>query len=493
MSSFWKKVLGPDWRGILAVLAVLPAPLTVGLSTGFTAPTIDTMRNTVLDPNGKHIDIGSQSSYYVFDDPMEASFFSAALSLGALAGTLSSGPITEFTGRRLALLIAAPLEMAPYLMIALGSSPVLLIIARIIAGVSMGVCSFVCSVYIGEMAPTRFRGLFGACTQLMMGLGILLIYIFGAACRTQAGSIDSLASTSTFCNWRLVAYLCLIPGGILFITMFLAPETPRWLATRGKLDEAEATLRKIRGIDAGDHKEEYIDDELNALVAVSDARTSCNSKSDIRTRFKVLLSCPKQLIICTMNMAFTQFSGINALTFFQTTIFEMAGLKNSDVLAITVRVVSTLANFPALYLVDRLGRRPLIISSAAGMCLSQFLMGLFFYLDRNGDAHNLGWLALIASYGYQFTYSWGVGPIRWMLASELFPDEARGLASAATTTVNWVCAFIFILFLDSVVQATSMQAAFWFFSCVGAVMTVFEYFMVPETKGKTLEEIQKMF
>ncbi|EER07555.1 hexose transporter, putative [Perkinsus marinus ATCC 50983] len=425
---------------------------------------------------------------------MEASFFSAALSLGALVGTLSSGPIAEFTGRRLALLIAAPLEMAAYLMIALGSSPILLIIARIIAGLSMGICSFVCSVYIGEMAPTRFRGLFGACTQLMMGLGILLIYVFGAACRTQADSTDPLATSSTFCDWRLVAYLCLIPGGLLFITMFLAPETPRWLATRGKLEIAEANLRRVRGVDAGDHEEDYIDDELNALISVSDAaRKATKSKSDIRARFHVLFSCPKQLIICTMNMAFTQFSGINALTFFQTTIFEMAGLKDSDVLAITVRIVSTLANFPALYLVDRLGRRPLIISSAAGMCLSQFLMGLFFYLDRDGDAHNIAWLALLASYGYQFTYSWGVGPIRWMLASELFPDEARGLASAATTTVNWICAFIFILFLDSVVQATSMQAAFWFFSCVGAVMAVFEYFMVPETKGKTLEEIQKLF
>ncbi|KAF4732414.1 hypothetical protein FOZ63_006946 [Perkinsus olseni] len=146
-----------------------------------------------------------------------------------------------------------------------------------------------------------------------------------------------------------------------------------------------------------------------------------------------------------------------------------------------------------MYLLDRLGRRPLLISSWVGIAISQLLMGIFFYLDRDGDAQNLGWLALLAAYGYQLSYSWGSGPIRWMLPSEIFPDEARGLASAIATTSNWGGAFFFVLFLESCIEATSMQAAFFFFSCVAAAVTVFEWYMVPETKGKTFEEIQKMF
>ncbi|EER02597.1 hexose transporter, putative [Perkinsus marinus ATCC 50983] len=481
-----------DRRALLAVTAVLPAPLLVGLCCGFTAPVIDTMQNTVATPDGEHIEIGVNSDLFVFDSTMVASFFSAALTLGALIGTLSGGPIAERTGRRVALLIAGPLNVAAFLIIALCKNIPALIIARLIAGFSMGICSFICSVYISEISPTRLRGLLGSCTQLLMGLGILLVYILGAVCRTDGGSSDPLATSKTFCRWRLVAYICLIPGALLTIAMFFAPETPRWLATRGRLQEAEETLCRLRDVDSV--ADPRIAEEVKALEdIVENLGKRKGGLSDLKRRFDILWHCPKQVAIVTLTNIGTQFSGTNAQTFYQDTIFQAAGLKNSSVLAITVRVSSTVATLPSMYLLDRVGRRPLLISSWIGITISQLLMGIFFYLDRDGDAQHLAWLALLATYGYQLSYSWGCGPIRWMLASEIFPDEARGLASAIATTSNWTGAFFFVLFLESCIEATSMQAAFFFFSCVGALMTVFEWYMVPETKGKTFEEIQEMF
>ncbi|KAF4693443.1 hypothetical protein FOZ60_010861 [Perkinsus olseni] len=481
-----------DRVALLAVAAVLPAPLCVGLCCGFTAPMIDTMQNTVTSPEGEHIEIGAGSDLFVFSSMMASSFFSAALTLGALIGTLSGGPIAERTGRRIALIIAGPLNVVAFLIIALCKNVAALIIARLIAGFSMGICSFVCSVYISEVSPTRLRGLLGSCTQLLMGLGILLVYILGAVCRTDGGSTDPLATSRTFCRWRLVSYICLIPGAVLTVAMFFAPETPRWLATRGKLERAENTLCRLRGVEHAD--DPRIADEVKALEDIVESQTKrSGGVSDMKRRFDILWHCPKQVAIVTMTNVFTQFSGTNAQTFFQDTIFQAAGLKDSSVLAITVRVSSTVATIPCMYLLDRLGRRPLLISSCMGISISQLLMGIFFYLDRNGDAQNLGWLALLAAYGYQLSYSWGSGPIRWMLASEIFPDEARGLASAIATTSNWTGAFFFVLFLESCIEATSMQAAFFFFSCVAALMTIFEWYMVPETKGKTFEEIQQMF
>ncbi|EER07554.1 hexose transporter, putative [Perkinsus marinus ATCC 50983] len=493
---FWEKSKKgehpSDRRALLAVAAVLPAPLLVGLCCGFTAPAIDTMQNTVASPSGEHIRIGVHSDLYVFESPMTASFFSAALTLGALIASLTGGPISERTGRRLALLIAGPLNVISFLIIALCKNVAALIIARLIGGWSMGICSFVCSVYISEVSPTSLRGFLGSCTQLLIGLGILLVYIFGAVCRTDGESSDPLATSQTFCRWRLVSYICLIPGAVLTIAMFFAPETPRWLATRGGLQKAEETLRRLRGVDSV--ADPRIADEIRALEDIVEGQKERGGgSSDMKHRFKILWQCRKQVAIVTVTNLGTQFSGTNAQTFYQDTIFQAAGLSDSSVLAITVRVSSTIATLPCMYLLDRVGRRPLFISSWIGITISQLLMGIFFYFDRDGDAQHLAWLALLATYGYQLSYSWGAGPIRWMLASEIFPDEARGLASAIATTSNWGGAFFFVLFLESCIEATSMQAAFFFFSCVGAVVTVFEWFMVPETKGKTFEEIQKMF
>ncbi|KAF4706851.1 hypothetical protein FOZ63_032446 [Perkinsus olseni] len=476
-----------DSFAVFCACASMLGPLTVGLGLGFTGSTIDTMRNSVLAPDGTRIDIGPESNLHVFNSTTASSLFGAALTLGALVGTLSGGPVAEATGRRLALLITSPLSVGAYLAIALGHSPYLLVAARLVAGFSMGICSFVSSVYISEVSPNKLRGFLGACTQLMMAGGITLVYAICLGARISAGSPDPLATSSTFCNWRLVAFICIIPPSLLFCLMFLAVESPRRLATRGRTYEARAVLVRLRGA-SEDNKSLMAEmDALEAIVASHD------KKDGIKARLSVLWSCKRQAVIAVALNGLTQFTGLNALAFYQTTFFLEAGLKDADVLALTVQLSTVIANVVACFLMDRMGRRPLLISSSIGMCISQIMIATFFYEDRDGGDEHLGWLILLGSYCYQITYAWGVGPIRWMVAAELFPDEARGLASSLATTSNWFCAFLFILFLDTVINATSLQAVFYFFACVAAAMTAFEWYMVPETKGKTLEEIQSIF
>ncbi|KAF4693447.1 hypothetical protein FOZ60_010865 [Perkinsus olseni] len=470
---------------VLCACASLLGPLAGGLGQGFTGPTIDTMRNSVLAPDGTRIDIGPESNLYVFTSTATSSFFGAALTLGALIGALSGGPVAEATGRRLALLITSPLSVGAYLAMALGHSPYLLIAARLVAGLSLGICTFVTPVYVSEVAPTKLRGLLGTCTQMMLVIGVSVVYAIGMLTRTSAGSSDPLATPTTFCNWRLLAFICIIPSALLFCLMFFAVESPRWLATRGRTDEARAVLVRIRS------SSDDILAEATELGRNVDSENVARAVG-IVNRIKTLLSCRKQMVISVGLNAMAQLTGLYALVFYQTTIFLLAGLKYADALSLTVQLSAIVSNVAASFLIDRVRRRLLIITSSTGMCLSLLMIATAFYVDRNAG-HSAAWLAVLGSYCYHITYAWGVGPIRWMVAAELFPDEARGLASSLATTSNWLCAFLFILFLDTVINATSLQAVFYFFACVAAAMTAFEWYLMPETKSKTFEEIQSSF
>ncbi|KAF4672635.1 hypothetical protein FOL47_000265 [Perkinsus chesapeaki] len=463
---------------VICACSAMLGPLSGGVSIGFTGSTIDTMRNSVLAPDGSHIDIGSESNLYVLKSTTASSLFSAALTLGALIGTLSGGPVAEATGRRLALLIAAPLSVLGYLGIGFGSSPYLLIASRFVNGLSLGLCAFVTPVYMREIVPATLQGPIGTYTQTMLAVGIFLAYAFGWSARTNAGSLHPLVTSTTFCNWRLVSFICIIPPTLLILTMLFAVESPSWLATRGRIDEARTIITRIRS---------NPDDVVNDTLALENHRSG--GAVGFLSRVKILLSYRRQIIIAVGLNAMTQLSGVNAMVFFQTTIFLMAGVKNADVQALAVQLGTIISNLLTSCVINRVGRRLLLVSSAAGMCLNLFLIATTFLVNRVAGT-NIAWMAAVASYCYQITYAWGVGPIRWMVAAELFPDEARGLASSLAASANWFFAFLTVVVLETAIKETSPQTVFYFFACVAGVMTAFAWYLIPETRGKTTEEIQ---
>lgn len=482
---------GSDVCAILSVSACLLAPMSMGIGIGFTGPTIDTMRNTVEDTSGGGIiEIGLNSDLFVFSSSTTSSLFSAALVFGAFIGSLLGGPLGDLTGRRLALVIASPVSSLSYLVIALSSIPAVLISSRFVAGLSLGLASFVAPVYIGEVSPTRYRGMLGAFFQLLLAGGLLYVYGMGLAFRTDAGSDDPRVISSTFCQWRYVAYLCMIPSILLFLTMYLAPASPRWLATKGRLDEAKMTLCRLRGLPSSSRTEEIL-----ALERVAEEQIEPDG---IVEKFTVIMKCKKQALIAVMIHFLTQMSGLNALAFYLTSIFMKAGLSNADFMSLIVQLVTMLTTLPASYLVETLGRRVLLLSSCLVMGIAQFLTACFFYLERDNatttsSSSPLGWLVILGVYAYQISFAWGVGPIRWILVAELFPCTARGVAASLAASANWISAFIFILALDPLVEATSLYFTFWAFAISIWALLIFLWFVLPETKGKTFEEIQAYF
>ncbi|EER08990.1 hexose transporter, putative [Perkinsus marinus ATCC 50983] len=419
----------------------------------------------------------------------DASLFGSMVNIGAIIGALGGGPVNEKIGRKWSLIGASPLFLLAFLWIGLARTAWQLIVARVIVGIALGMSSFSVPTYIGEVAPTKYRGIFGACNQLGITIGILLAYLFGLAFRTQAGSIDPEATSRTFCNWRTLSFVYIIPAALLGICMFFAPESPRWLAEKSRIEEAKGIVIKLRG---GDAEDPVVKAELMALEAIKSKRDS-EEKGSVMTSLKALNRCRMQVFIGIMSQVLQQFSGINAIIFYQTSIFQAAGIDNKDEVALTVMAVSVGVTAIAVGIVDKLGRRILLVSASSGMCISAVCEGVFFYLNEVSGINNIGWLAITSAYCYIASFSLGVGAIPWLIMAELFPDEVRGLAASLVTMVNWLCSFIVTHFLDQLREAITFYGVFWLFAGICLIMVVFVLFIVPETKGKTFEEIQTYF
>ncbi|KAF4678196.1 hypothetical protein FOL47_003258 [Perkinsus chesapeaki] len=474
---------------ILSVGASLFGALLFGLALGFSGPAIDTMKDTVTTTDGRHIEIGADSSLFVFRTETEASLFGSMVNIGAIVGALGGGPVNEKVGRKWSLIGASPLFLLAFLWIGLARTAWQLIVARVVTGIALGMTSFSVPTYIGEVSPTKYRGLLGACNQLGITIGILLAYVLGLAFRSQAGSTDPNATSSTFCNWRLLSFIYIIPAALLGICMFFAPESPRWLAEKSRTEEAKVVLKRLRGVDESD---EGLKGEFAALDAIQ-AKKDVAGKGSIKKTLKALNHCRIQFFIGIMLQVLQQFSGINAVIFYQTSIFQAAGVESRDVISLTVMAVQVIVTFIAVMIVDRAGRRILLISAATGMCLSAVCEGLFFYLRDVSGNENVGWLAITAAYCYIASFSLGVGAIPWLIMAELFPDEVRGLASSLATMVNWLCSFLVTQFLNDIREAITFYGVFWLFAGICLIMVLFVMFLVPETKGRTFEEIQAYF
>ncbi|KAF4661051.1 hypothetical protein FOL47_006864 [Perkinsus chesapeaki] len=480
---------------ILSVAASLLGPLMFGLTLGFTGQTIDTMQNSVTTADGTPIQIGPDNHLYVFDTSTEASLFGSLVNLGAMGGAiLLGGPLIEKIGRKWTLFACSPCFLLIYLWQALAHTAWQLLFARVLVGFVVGIESVVAPTYIGEVSPTAIRGALGACNQLAITIGILLAYALGLAFRTDAGSTDPNATDSTFCNWRNVSWIYLIPSALLGICVFLVPESPRWLAEHNKLDQATKVLLRLRGSKSVEEDPE-ITEEVRAYeeAAERESKNASDSwKGSVKWAFHALGECKMQLFIGIALQVLQQLSGINAVIFYQTTIFQAAGLDNKEAMALAVMACQVVVTLIACVIMDKAGRRVLLVAGAAGMCIAAILLGVFFFLD-DVNGNNVSWLAIFAAFLYIASFSIGVGAIPWLIMAEIFPNEVRGLSASIATGVNWFFSWIVTMFLDDYRQAITYQGVFWSFAVVCLVMIVFVLVFIPETKGKTFEEIQSHF
>jgi sugar porter (SP) family MFS transporter len=392
----------------------------------------------------------------------------SVLLVGAVTGAIAGGPLSDRLGRRPVVLLAAIIFAVGAIAAALAPNVLILIFARFILGLGVGLASLIVPLYIAEIAPPDTRGALVSLNQLMITIGILLSYIVGVAFTPIEG-------------WRYMFAVAVVPALILGIGMFTLPESPRWLVKNGKLDKARSVLLLSR-VEAGVETEMQQMEEIERI-----------ERQQAQVGYKELLApwIRPALIVGVGLAIFQQITGINTVIYYAPTILEKVGFSAGGAIAATalgVGAVNVGFTILAVYIVDRVGRRPLLLIGLIGMIVSLGLLGVVFSLGATSGAAGL--LATICLALYIASFAISLGPIFWLMISEIYPLNMRGSAMSIAALCNWGSNFIVALIFPVLLATFGGAGSFWLFAVLGIVAWIFVYFMVPETKGRTLEEIE---
>ena len=384
--------------------------------------------------------------------------------IGALIGAMTGGILADRFGRRRVIIATATLFVGGAIVTALSPTFTLLISGRIIVGAAIGVASFTTPLYISEVSPVKIRGRLVSINQVALTSGIVMSYLVDYALADIQG-------------WRWMFGLAAVPAAILAVGMFWLPESPRWLVSKNLIDSARTVLERIRRTkDVGTE----LDDIQSSLAVQS---------GGWRDLFTPVI---RPALIVGVGLAILQqITGINTVIYYAPMIFEFTGAKSASasILAtIGVGVVNVAMTVVALLLVDRVGRRPLLLIGLTGMIIGLGVLGLAFQLPSLSGS--LGWIAEISLMLYVGAFAIGLGPVFWLLISEIYPLKIRGVAMSVATSANWGANLFVALTFLTLIQATGRSSTFWIYGLVGIGAWLFTWFYVPETKGRSLEDIE---
>ena len=401
-------------------------------------------------------------------DESQASWFAALIAFGGLFGCPFAGWFVEKAGRKKAILLTGVPFLCGWSLMGLGSAVTVLYLGRFLTGVSSGMVVVIIPMYIAEISPKELRGMLGTGTQLFITVGILLSYMFGLVL-----------------SWSSMALLAtVIPVAGLLLTMRL-PESPRYFLMQGDKQAALRSLAWLRG-PLSDIEEECRDIEESLPDATEKFSFSEFGKRELS----------KPLIVAIGLNMFQQLSGINVVMFYTVSIFQGAGYKeNSEMATVLVGAVQVVATIAACLLMDKAGRRVLLFISGLIMAFTCFSMAYYYQQIQLDATHtdDLGWLALASLVIYIIAFSLGMGPIPMLLTSEIIPVKARGPAAGVAMATNWAMSFVVTKAFPSMVTSFGQAGTFSIFGvcCIASVLFVFR--AVPETKGKSLEDIELYF
>lgn len=384
--------------------------------------------------------------------------------IGALIGAMTGGILADRFGRRRVIIATATLFVGGAIVTALSPTFTLLISGRIIVGAAIGVASFTTPLYISEVSPVKIRGRLVSINQVALTSGIVISYLVDYTLANIQG-------------WRWMFGLAAVPAAILAVGMFWLPESPRWLVSKNLIDSARTVLERIRKTkDVGTE----LDDIQSSLAVQS---------GGWRDLFTPLI---RPALIVGVGLAILQqITGINTVIYYAPMIFEFTGAKSASasILAtIGVGVVNVAMTVVALLLVDRVGRRPLLLIGLTGMIVGLGVLGLAFQLPSLSGS--LGLIAEISLMLYVGAFAIGLGPVFWLLISEIYPLKIRGVAMSVATSANWGANLFVALTFLTLIQATGRSSTFWIYGLVGIGAWLFTWFYVPETKGRSLEDIE---
>jgi sugar porter (SP) family MFS transporter len=402
-------------------------------------------------------DFGGLSSF-------QQELVTSLLLVGAAIGALGAGRISDRIGRRSTVLITAVIFVVGVALAAFCPDFYTLLAARIIIGLAVGAASMVVPLYIGETAPPKVRGAMVSLNQLAITIGILVSYL------TDYG----LASTR---NWRLMFGLAAIPAVLLFIGMLTQRESPHWLIMQGRDDEAREVLSRLR-------QPAEIDAEITEVRQLS-SREKASTKDLFSPAIRPLVTIGVLLAV------FQQITGINTVIYYAPTLLQGAGF--GDNAALLANVVNGAVNVGmtliAIRLLDRVGRRVLLISGTSGMAVGMFLTGFAFI----GGSTLKGGLAVMAIVGllvYTGSFAIGLGPVFWLLIAEIYPLRVRGAAMSMATIANWAANFVVTISFLTLIGAITTLGVFMLFGFLTLVALTYFIHKVPETKGRSLQQLE---
>ncbi|AQG81535.1 sugar porter family MFS transporter [Spirosoma montaniterrae] len=397
----------------------------------------------------------------------------SAVLAGGMAGSLLSGRLADTLGRKRINILAALIFVLGSIVAAVAPSANVLIAGRLLLGLAIGIVSFSVPLYLAEIAPSHIRGRLVTFFQLAITIGILASYLVGFAFAEQIE------------GWRLMFWAGFIPAAVLLGGMFFVPESPRWLLSKGRDEQARQVLARI-------HEADAVDREMTQIqAAVRDER---NRQGDWRELFSAKLRIP--LLIGIGIFFIQQFSGINAVIYYSTRIFEMAGFGSSTtsiMATVGVGVVNTLSTLVAVRFLDQWGRKPILYTGLIGTALSLSTIAAAFFFRESISPDLLRILAIGGVYVYIFFFAISLGPLGWLLISEVYPLRIRGFATSMGSSYHWFFDF-WVSFSFPIMAATSLGSnggIFMIYTAVVLFGLLFARFIVFETKGLTLEDIEK--
>lgn len=410
-------------------------------------------------------------------------FTASSALIGCVIGGAISGALASRLGRKRSLLVAAALFFVSAVgssfpesgILAKGVPSLSLLIVfnlyRVIGGIGVGLASAVCPMYIAEISPSRMRGTLVSCNQFAIIFGMLVVYFVNYLIRNNlADNAEAIQTAMVEIGWRRMFLSEAVPAGLFFILVFLVPETPRYLVMRGRTDAAAAILNRINGRTEGASVLEEI-------------------KSTVVEKKEKLLSYGIGVIIIGVLLSFFQQAvGINVVLYYAPRIFASLGSSGdaSMVQTVVMGVVNIIFTLVAIFTVDKFGRRPLLIIGSVGMTVGMAALAVLSFCDLIG----VGALVFIIIYTASFMMSWG--PICWVLISEIFPNTIRSQAVAIAVAAQWISNFLVSSTFPYLCD-WSVGGTYSIYAVMSLLSAVFVWRFVPETKGKTLEDMSKLW
>ncbi|XP_072992510.1 polyol transporter 5-like [Typha latifolia] len=449
---------------------------------------------------GYDIAVMSGAAIFIKDDlkinDTQIEILAGIINLYSLIGSIAAGRTSDWIGRRYTIVLAAAIFFVGALLMGLATNYAFLMVGRFVAGIGVGYALMIAPVYTAEIAPASSRGFLTSFPEVFINAGVLLGYVSNFA----------FAKLPEWLSWRMMFCVGAVPPVFLAVGVLTMPESPRWLVMQGRVGEASRVLAKTS--ETPDEAELRL---LEIKQAVGIPETSADQEivavpknSHGEGVWKELLIRPtpavRRVLIAALGLQFfQQASGIDSVVLYSPRVFEKAGLKsNTNSLGATVAVgfTKTIAILVATFFLDRVGRRPLLLASAGGMVVSLIVLASGLHIIDQHPDEKLTWAAamcITTVLTFVGSFSIGLGPIAWVYSSEIFPLRLRAQGASLGTAMNRVTSGVITMTFISLYKAISIAGSFFLYAGIAVLGWIFFYVFLPETRGRSLEEMEELF